>query len=96
MNCHEMPKIAKCEVSECFYNSDKQCHVPAINVGGEKHPKCDTFVSRSNHIGCSGESSVGACHTSVCEYNSDLTCSAKEITVGCHGSHADCDTFELK
>ncbi len=91
-----MPKVAKCEVSECFYNSDMQCHVPAITVGGETHPRCDTFISRANHIDCSGASGVGACHTSICKHNSDLTCSAAEISVGCHAEHADCSTFECR
>ena len=96
MECHKMPPVAKCDVESCFYNRDRHCHVPAINVGGETHPQCDTFISTANHIGCSGTSGVGACHTSLCKFNTDLTCSAAEICVGMHAGHADCTTFEAK
>ena len=93
MNCHAMPSVVKCEVDKCFYNNGMQCHVPAINVGGKTHPRCDTFMPLDNHIGCTGSSGVGACHTSLCQHNNELTCNASEIIVGYHGDHADCNTF---
>lgn len=96
MNCHTMSRVSNCEADQCFYNSDRQCHVPAINVGGETHPRCDTFIPRADHIGCMGTSGVGACHTSLCKYNTDLTCDAAEISVGLHADHADCVTFESR
>ena len=96
MSCHGMPPVKKCEADKCFYNRDMQCHVPAINVGGETHPRCDTFIPKASHIACTGTSGVGACHTSTCKHNADLTCNAAMIIVGYHGEHADCDTFEAR
>lgn len=87
-----MPPVAGCDVNECFYNREKNCHAPAINVGGD-HPLCDTFVSQSGHIGRSDTGMVGACHVRDCRYNSDMTCSAQAIQVGHHTGHADCVTF---
>jgi hypothetical protein len=88
-----MPPVTKCEVENCFYNRDLQCHAPAINVGGE-HPNCDTFIPMGNHIGRQGTGTVGACHVSQCEYNADLTCVANGIVVTHHADHADCETYE--
>lgn len=96
MSCHRMPPVAKCDVEKCFYNHDMQCHAPAINIGGELHPRCDSFVPCVDHIGCTGTSEVGACHTSLCKFNTDLTCAAAEIAVGFHVEHADCKTFEAR
>jgi hypothetical protein len=89
------PPVSRCDVMNCFYNRDKNCHAPAINVGGE-HPSCDTFIPKANHIGRQPTGMVGACHVGQCEYNRDLTCSAAGIVVGYHADHADCDTFEAK
>ena len=88
-----MPQVAKCDVENCFYNTDLKCHAPAINVGGD-HPNCDTFIPMGKHIARSETSAVGACHVSKCKFNADLTCSAQNITVAHHTDHADCATFE--
>ncbi len=51
-----LPPVSKCQVEQCFYNIDQLCHAPAINVGGEMHPACDTssgapsiFIARRPH-----------------------------------------------
>jgi hypothetical protein len=90
---NQMPQVAKCDVDNCFYNRDLQCHAPAINIGGE-HPNCDTFISTNNHIGLADLSTVGACHVNQCRFNADLTCQASSVVVGHHADHADCCTFE--
>lgn len=93
MNDQQMPPVARCEVTQCFFNTEKQCHAPAINVGGS-HPNCDTFIPQGNHINRLGNSLVGACHVTQCRYNAEMTCNADSIVVANHADHADCDTFE--
>jgi hypothetical protein len=91
----EMPNVQQCEVQECCYNVDRQCHALAINVG-ENVPRCDTFTTtcsqKSGDFGASGR--VGACKVGVCRYNMNLECQANGITVGRGSDPADCLTFE--
>ena len=90
----QMPKVLACSVLECSYNKDKECHTMAINVGGGKHPACDTFTSMSRKGGdVASTAGIGACRVSECKYNRSLECSAPGITVGHHENHADCKTF---
>jgi hypothetical protein len=89
----EVPPVAKCDVAQCFYNCEQQCHAPAINVGGS-HPNCDTFCAGQQHISRADNSMVGACHVSQCRHNEELTCHASAVCVGLHGDHADCVTFQ--
>jgi hypothetical protein len=91
----QLPPVIKCDVMNCFYNTSKACHAPAINVGGD-HPSCDTFVARATHIARQGPSMVGACHVSTCRHNQDMMCSASGISVTGHEGHADCATFEKR
>ena len=89
-----LPPVARCEVSQCFYNRQTACHAPAINVGGP-HPACDTFIDQQDaHITRSAVGLVGACHVADCRYNADLTCQAQAISVGNHAGHADCATYQ--
>jgi len=90
-----MPPVKMCDVLQCFYNREKMCHAPAINVGGS-HPLCDTFLAAGNHIPRNEMSAVGACHVSQCRYNQELTCHADGINVVLHNDHADCGTFEQR
>ena len=41
----DMPRVAKCEALECFYNGEHHCHAPAINVGEHPH------VLGHHHVG---------------------------------------------
>lgn len=89
-----MPRISRCEVTECSYNRDNQCHALAITVGDASCPMCDTFIQAgSSGGGLSVIGGVGACKTSTCKHNQSLECTADSINVGMHSRHADCKTF---
>ena len=90
-----MPPVSKCDVSQCFYNKDKACRAPAINVGRD-HPACDTFITNGGHGGFNGTGSVGACHVDHCRFNQGLLCTAQAVSVGQHAGHADCATYERR
>lgn len=90
-----MPEVKRCDVSECFYNTEHMCHANAILVGSD-HPSCDTFVSPGSHAVPAEIGAVGTCHVSDCEYNADLSCHANGIDVGYHAEHADCMTYERR
>lgn len=87
-----MPPVSKCEVGQCFYNRERACHAPAINVGSD-HPACDTFIVNGSKGSWSGNGRVGACHVDHCRFNDGLVCTAKAIDVAGHAGHADCATY---
>ncbi|NLC59002.1 MAG: DUF1540 domain-containing protein [Armatimonadetes bacterium] len=87
-----MPPVSSCDVTECFFNQNQQCHANAIQVGGD-HPQCDTFTLSQKHATPSAKGQVGACKVSECRFNSELSCRAPGIVVGYHQTHADCNTF---
>lgn len=88
-----VPQVRLCEVSECGYNGDRQCHAVAILVGDD-HPRCDTFTPNHMRAGASGQrANVGACKVDHCTFNHNLLCSAPDILVAHHSGHADCVTF---
>ena len=93
----EMPRVSKCEVTDCAYNVDKLCHAIAITIGDTVHPMCDTFcksMTKGGDVSCIA--SVGACKVSMCSYNTDLECQASEISVGYKGSEPDCLAFHAR
>jgi hypothetical protein len=93
-----MPNVVKCEVQDCSYNRNRECHALAITIGDERtHAMCDTYV-KADHKGGVMDSTgkVGACKADGCKFNTDLECSAKNISVGLHQGHADCMTFSAK
>ena len=94
-----MPKISECQVKDCSYNKDNDCHALAITVGDEKCPGCDTFM-KSGKKGGNPDShgSVGACKADSCKHNKSLACSADSIQVGLgtHGCHAECRTYSAR
>jgi hypothetical protein len=88
-------KVEKCEVNQCAYNLDNQCHAIAITVGGDAaHPQCDTFCGS---VEKGGEKSkvarVGACKVASCLFNKSLECNSADILVGYKGYEIDCLTF---
>ncbi len=92
----EMPKIKMCDVTDCSYNKNRECHAAAITVGGE-HPYCDTYMrSPSQKGGVTPTGEVGACKVENCKFNRMLECTADGINVGFHQEHADCMTFSPK
>ncbi len=55
----EIPKVLACSVNECAFNSNKECHALAINVGGH-HPACDTFTNHGHNAGGTENMGIGA------------------------------------
>jgi hypothetical protein len=93
----EMPKVVRCDVNDCAYNTNNCCHALAITVGDEAHPRCDTFCHSMMKGGDSGAiAGVGACKVYECSYNSGLECNSPEICVGYKGQEADCLTFKSR
>lgn len=93
----EMPKVTNCDVEDCAYNIDEECHAMAITIGDSLNPKCDTFCQSIMKGGdVSSIAGVGACKVSSCTYNISLECQAAEICVGYKGSDPDCLTFNSK
>jgi hypothetical protein len=94
----KMPRISACEVMDCSYNQNKQCHALAITVGGEEVCACcDTYLhanQKGGDIDMTG--SVGACKMDTCTFNSSFECSASQIKVGLHQGHPDCTTFKAR
>lgn len=94
-----MVQIQRCDVVDCSYNKNKQCHTMAITVGGPEDacPLCDTYVHATQKGGVSDViGGVGACKVDICKFNQALECTAQNIVVGLHQGHADCQTFKKK
>ncbi|WP_239077545.1 DUF1540 domain-containing protein [Geobacter sp. SVR] len=93
-----MPTISACEVTDCAYNANRQCHTMAVTVGGpETCARCDTYLHASPKGGVSDMTGgVGACKVKDCSFNSSFECSAPSIKVSQHQGHADCTTFKLR
>ena len=91
----KMPTISACNVTDCAYNTNQQCHTMAVTVGGpEVCARCDTYFNASQKGGVSDmTASVGACKVNDCSFNSSFECTAPSIKVGQHQGHADCTTF---
>jgi hypothetical protein len=91
----DMPKIQNCEVPECSYNRDSQCHAIAITVGDNSMAHCDTFLKLGRKGGIEGlTGGVGACKMVDCKFNRDLECSADPGIVVSHQSgRAQCISF---
>lgn len=94
----KMPKITACNVHDCSYNQNKQCHALAITVGGpEVCACCDTYLHTAHKGGAADMTGgVGACKVEKCSFNTSLECGAPGITVGMHQGHADCSTFKAR
>lgn len=93
----EMPKVSRCDVLECAYNMDKECHAMAVTIGDIVHPKCDTLCMAVNEdldVNCFA--GVGACKTIACSYNHGFECMASEISVGYNSDEVDCMTFRQR
>ncbi len=92
-----MSKVTRCDVTVCAFNQESACHAPAINVGDELRPLCDTFVESAEKAGepdAAGQ--VGACKVKACQFNKKLECSAPRIAVGLMSDDPTCTTYESK
>ncbi len=91
----EMPKVRQCDVVECAYNANRQCHAIAITVGNATHPRCDTIcICEESQVNLNNTAGVGACKTIACNFNRGLECSQSEISVGYCQNEVDCLTFQ--
>ena len=93
----QMPKITECQVKQCAYNNNSQCHALAVTVGGGLDHVCDTFFEYSGQGGDPNTTgSVGACRCTNCSNNQSLECQASEISVGWKGTDPNCLAFRPK
>jgi hypothetical protein len=93
----KMPKISECDVPDCSYNKNHECHALAITVGGPEVCACyDTYLHTNKKGGVAETGGVGACKVDSCSFNSSFECSAPGIKVGLHHGHADCTTFKAR
>jgi hypothetical protein len=92
-----MPKVTQCEVEECAYNTDSECHAMAITIGDSSTPQCDTFCDATSKGGDPASiANVGACKTSACQYNKQLECMLRSISVGWKDDAPDCLSFRKR
>lgn len=104
----QVPKVSRCEMTECGFNQSMNCHAAAIQVGDPlvaepkkralQDPKCDTFtVDSGHHFGAADLiARIGACKADTCVHNVDLRCTAEAVQVGHHQDHADCRTYQMR
>lgn len=95
----DMPDVQSCDVLECAYNKQRECHAMAITIGDSGTPRCDTFWAKGPSADAGDpyqKGHVGACHTSQCEYNDRLECNAPSIRVGYQNESPNCLTFEAE
>lgn len=89
--------VKGCDVSNCSYNQNSQCHTMAITIGEGSDPMCDTFVEMDMKGGdMSTMADVGACKMANCQFNDHLECSSDSVQIGMKGSQPDCLTFSMK
>lgn len=90
----DMPPVSNCDITECAYNLEHNCHARAITVGDGTHPGCDTFFSNKMHTHRTKQlAGVGACKVSACVHNNDFGCGAEDIIVGKDKSGIACLTY---
>lgn len=92
----EMPMISSCDVEQCGYNQNKNCHAKAITVGDGVNPNCDTYFENKNHnLEVARIAGVGACKVSSCKKNKNFECIADVIKIGTVKESAKCLTFTI-
>lgn len=90
----EMPQVSACEVTECAYNLNRDCHARAITIGDGVHPGCDTYLRSTAHASHYQDlAGVGACKVIGCQFNEEFECMAENIRVGIKGSEINCLTY---
>ncbi|MCM2348675.1 MAG: DUF1540 domain-containing protein [Bacteriovoracaceae bacterium] len=90
----EMPLVKKCDVQDCGYNTNCNCHAKAITIGDFSNPGCDTYLNIKGHTAeTKNIAGVGACKVSACKYNNDYECTAENISVGFSSANINCLTY---
>jgi hypothetical protein len=96
----QMPQIQTCDMTDCAYNKNKQCHAMAITVGDEQNPMCDTFWMKNQMSSKAGDPDqtghVGACRMSECIFNDRLECVSEDITIGQRSEKPMCLTYDME
>ncbi|NBY20367.1 DUF1540 domain-containing protein [bacterium] len=91
----EMPRVAKCNVSGCAYNSNELCHAKAITIGDVSSPSCDTYFSAESQAAMVKiVAGVGACKVSSCKFNKSYECTVDTVEIGRLGSSIRCLTYQ--
>lgn len=85
------PVVMTCHAEECSYNTQDECHAPAVEFG-DLHAKCDMFTTAPVTI-AEMPATVQDCLVSDCHFNNELLCHASGVTVATHTDHADCVTY---
>jgi hypothetical protein len=90
----EMPLVKSCNVENCGFNKNNNCHAKAITIGDYTNPGCDTFMNSEEHAQESVRiAGVGACKVSGCKYNKDFECYAENISVSFKKGKINCQTY---
>ena len=89
----DMPSVFDCNMSDCAYNNNQQCHAMAITVG-DSEPVCDTYMESAQKGGTDITGCVGACKITRCQFNESLECTAEGIHVGKHSNYPECLTYK--
>lgn len=93
----EMPQVKMCDVQNCGFNVNKNCHAKAITIGDLINPDCDTYMDTSVHTHQNGNpAGVGACKVRDCKFNQDYECFADNIRVGRVNNEVKCLTFKKR
>jgi hypothetical protein len=93
----DMPKVVQCEVEDCAYNQDSECHALAITIGDIDNPMCDTYCPGTGKGGDpTSLAGVGACKVTICAHNKAFECGMRTITVGWKGNDPDCLSFKKR
>jgi hypothetical protein len=90
---NQMSIVQQCELDDCAYNTEQQCHALGITVGHDSH-ECDTYYSNGEKGGQPDlTGGVGACQADSCKYNEHLICGAPSIKVSRMADLAGCATY---
>jgi hypothetical protein len=93
----EMPLVLSCDMTDCDYNRNEQCHAMAVTIGDSDNPMCDTFWVTEGKKAKAGDPKqsgrIGACRMSQCIYNERLQCMSGSITVGQKEQNPMCRTY---
>jgi hypothetical protein len=92
MEC-EIGMVIACQVQECSYNENRECHAGKIQVGDVgTHAACDTFTTAQVEEQGS-QVMVENCDVSKCKFNEHMMCRAPAVSLGHHETHAECDSY---
>jgi hypothetical protein len=93
----QIPRVCGCNVGSCAYNDARECHAPAVIIGGPEGRMCDIFVRSSIKCGSDGITGrINECKARVCRFNDRSQCVAREVTVISDGIQPRCEMFAAR